>query len=1055
MTGEIWSTVAKSLAGPLLKPGARRVREAVLGPEHEQALMAVLRTTLEIVLDRLPASAGLERHERQHLQTVVEQVLGQAVAAGIFDAADGADQMAAAQRLLDEMVDSPVVDLTTFPVDVVELIAAFADELPVQLRLAAQRHASPIFEYVTQLQLEAIRQQLEMVPEAVARANLPTAGVREQATRAVQREINRRAIDDDLGGRRLVTSRALDAFDAYRDWPDWRESCQVLATRLGETCRHYREVRSVAAEIDGMDWGASFESVLQGLRELDLDRVFAELAQLSVQLRAGQHAATATSEVAARDCDNAASTARQLRRLTEQPRFEYCLTVVGQWGSGRSRLLLEIARRIVSSGHLAVFLEAGDIGPRGELLERAGRLLDSQFGTLGELSRFLAGTVKAKLFVLIDDADQWAYLRPRFLGELQELLTEASELDSLRWVITADEAHFDALSSVERPRFWERYGYARPSRGGAPDPSGWLHLDDLNVSQQLGLDILEAFANQRDRWDLATLRRDPQTFDNELRLLCNPLPAWLRLETDVGDDPPASGLIDVHRTVFVTQYWTRRKQTLTPDPQQRDELEQIATIAAQQFAGAGQGPVPLAEIVDAISSTSRFPALRDASRAEEGLALLRVGGLLRQVLSGDAEVDIQVQAVTPRLEVFWGHRIARRILADADGTDDPATELHAVLDRWGERAAVGERLAEAVVQFALVLLRWDGAQRRITERIWLRWLRDETLPAYPLWMAATAGPDDAQATLARWLAHSARDPNDKREVFALLRLVGTASTRSWSAPRRLELAKPIYRRVGEYGLVGYLARVVEAILERPDLCNDQNYVTTLLALSGIEAAGVAESAAGAAVRAGEGIFGGDIWAWLTKLLMYFQHSTRSETRRDFPRTPGTPAQVEHRVRDPDGTSAIFFWQHLARAACQALVRRRGLKAFHDLADSNWYGAHRDGVDGHVARRLRSEANVALGNWFREHRWTAEGASAYVGLVTVLTAGEALPLQLLEQREIAFFLIRHSTITRGRPGVVVDSMFHPSLRVLCADRRLHPRISRWLRATCEANNLTVR
>ena len=1049
MTGEIWWTVAKPLAGPLLKPGLRRAKEAVLGPEHEQALITVLRTTLEIVLDRLPASAGLERHERQHIQTVVERVLGQAVTAGIFDAADATDPTAAAERLLDALTNFPAVDLTTLPVDGAELFAAFVDELPVQLRLAAQRHESPIFEFVTQLQLDAIRQQLDAVLEAVARASLPAAGAREHARRAMQREINRRANDDDLGRQRLVESRALRAFDAYRSRPDWRELCRVPAEGLGGFCRGHRDLSSVAAKIDRLDWGASFESVLQGLRDLDLDWAMAELVQLGVHLRAGHHAE------AARHCDNAASAARQLRRQTEQPRFEYCLTVVGQWGSGRSRLLLEIARRIASSGDLAVFLEAGGPSPRTELLERAGRLFDSPFATLGQLGRFLAETVKATLVVLIDDADQWAYFHSRFLGDLQELLTEASEFDSLRWVITADEAYFDALSSAERSRFWERYGFAWTGRGGAPDPSGWLQLDDLNVSQRLGLDILEAFAHQEDRWDLAALRRDPRTFDYELRLLCNPLPAWLRLEAGAGDDAPASGLIDVHRTAFVTEYWTRRKHTLTPHPQQRDELEQIATIAAQRFAGEGPGPVPLTEMVDTISATSRFPALRDAGRAEEGLALLRVGGLLRQVLSGDAEVDIQVQAVTPRLEVFWGHRIARRILADADGTEDPAEELRPVLDRWGARAAAGERLAEAVVQYALVLLGWDGAERRITERIWLRWLRDTTLPVYPLWMAATAAPDKAQATLARWLANAPRDASTKREVFSLLRLVGTASTSSWSAPRRLELAKRHYRRVGESGLGGYLARVVEAILYRPDLCNDQNYVTTLLALSGIEAAGVAESAAAASVQAGELGYGDDAWAWLTKLLMYFRHSTRPERGSDFPRTPSTPAQVEHHTQDPDGITAIFFWQHLARAACQALVRRRGLGAFHDLATSNWYGANHDGVDRHVATRMRSEANVALGSWFREHRSTAEDASTYVGLVAALTAGEALALQLVEQREIAFFLIRHSTITRGRPGVEVDPVFHTSLRVLCADRALRPRISRWLQATCEANGFATR
>lgn len=464
MTGEIWWTVAKPLAGPLLKPGVRRAKEAVLGPEHEQALITVLRTTLEIVLDRLPASAGLERHERQHIQTVVERVLGQAVTAGIFDAADATDPTAAAERLLDALTNFPAVDLTTLPVDGAELFAAFVDELPVQLRLAAQRHESPIFEFVTQLQLDAIRQQLDAVLEAVARASLPAAGAREHARRAMQREINRRANDDDLGRQRLVESRALRAFDAYRSRPDWRELCRVLAEGLGDFCRGHRDLSSVAAKIDRLDWRASFESVLQGLRDLDLNWALAELVQLGVQLRAGHHAE------AARHCDNAASAARQLRRQTEQPRFEYCLTVVGQWGSGRSRLLLEIARRIASSGDLAVFLEAGGPSPRTELLERAGRLFDSPFATLGQLGRFLAETVKATLVVLIDDADQWAYFHSRFLGDLQELLTEASEFDSLRWVITADEAYFDALNSAERSRvlgaIWVRVD--RPWRRTGP-----------------------------------------------------------------------------------------------------------------------------------------------------------------------------------------------------------------------------------------------------------------------------------------------------------------------------------------------------------------------------------------------------------------------------------------------------------------------------------------------------------------------------------------------------------------------------------------------------------
>ena len=556
---------------------------------------------------------------------------------------------------------------------------------------------------------------------------------------------------------------------------------------------------------------------------------------------------------------------------------------------------------------------------------------------------------KATLVVLIDDADQSAYHDPRSWGIFEELLTEASEFDLLRMGDHGRRGPHRCVELSGTSRFWERYGFAGPAveahrilAAGSARPS--------QRSQRLGLDMLEAIAQQEDRRDLAALRRDPQTFDYELRLLCNPLPAWLRLEAGAGDDAPASGLIDVHRTAFVTKYWTRRKHTLTPHLQQRDELEQIATIAAQRFAGEAQGQYSLTEMVDTISATSWFPALRDAGRAEEGLALLRVGGLLWQVLSGDPMVDIQVQAVTPRLEVFWGHRIARRILADADSTEDPAEELRLA---WtdGEHA---RPLASAWPR------RWRSSR-------WHFWGGMEPSGASPS-ASGCAGsairhcrsirsgwPLPPRRTRRRplWHAGSPTLPATRRQSARCSRCSG------WSGRQHQELvrASPTgtcatalhsRRRVRAGRLPGPR---VEAILSRPELCNDQNYVTTLLALSGIETASVAEtprpprSGRRAAATA-------TTWGLADQAheILPAQHETRGAS--EFPRRPSASQQLEQSAQDQDGITAYHFWQHLVRAACQALVRRRGLGAFHDLATSNWYGANHDGVDRHVATRMR-------------------------------------------------------------------------------------------------------
>jgi hypothetical protein len=67
------------------------------------------------------------------------------------------------------------------------------------------------------------------------------------------------------------------------------------------------------------------------------------------------------------------------------------------------------------------------------------------------------------------------------------------------------------------------------------------------------------------------------------------------------------------------------------------------------------------------------------------------------------------------------------------------------------------------------------------------------------------------------------------------------------------------------------------------------------------------------------------------------------------------------------------------------------------------------------------------------------------------SGAGFDAGLLDQREIAFFLIRHSTGTSHRPRVRVDRRFHGALEVLCRDEELRKRVH-WLQPTCEANDI---
>jgi hypothetical protein len=100
--------------------------------------------------------------------------------------------------------------------------------------------------------------------------------------------------------------------------------------------------------------------------------------------------------------------------------------------------------------------------------------------------------------------------------------------------------------------------------------------------------------------------------------------------------------------------------------------------------------------------------------------------------------------------------------------------------------------------------------------------------------------------------------------------------------------------------------------------------------------------------------------------------------------------------------------------------------------------------------MRQEANVALGAVFRSrHDADPTIKTEFLALVDDLARGRALSLPQLTQQEIAFFLIRHTTITGGRPAVVVDKSLRPVLRTLCHDKQLRARIHLAL-PTCALN-----
>lgn len=863
----------------------------------------------------------------------------------------------------------------------------------------------------------------------------PTKREHLQATarRWGQHELSRR-VNEQPGRDILINSQALTDFDLFVGH-DWRRDCRKEAQRLCDLLGTKRQYTSLAVRIRALDWNTSFETLWTDLRALDFGHLVEELRHLRTSIAINDNA----SADAGHDLDRCLASARYLRDEAERPRFRHCYAIVGGWGSGRTRLLVECGRRLLEQGHVLAFVGSemrGDL--TREVLLQAGQVFGTTPESLADTARRLRTLLDAQLFVLVDDTDVLASRHGSFVGDLRSAIAESTIDPSIRWILATDETRFDVLCSATDPWFWQRYGYI----DGLPELGGWIDLDVADAEEELGFALIEHFADAEEHRALQEFRADAAAFDYERRQLTKPLPAWLSIET--GSSARGARVTNVNRDAVVAAYWQRRRDTLVDGSIGPHELEQAVTILAQRFVEYGYA-LYLDEVTKLIEATATMPALRDGRGAERVISILRTGGLIACEFIGDPEVVLQRCSLYPRFELFWGYRIARTVLAQIRSDPEAAAALFSAIRPWALRAGAGDRLGESVTAFFL-LLESTTAGAPVEPTIWQRWLDDPEVPDHPLMLAAAGAPNEVQNALAKSFQRTKPAVDTKRGLFALLRLVALAATPDWPAFTRLNLVRSHYRDVRANGLSSYLGYAIATLAEREELCDAHNYKAFLHSLSGCEDADVAPAAAEAAVRAGRQIFEDDDAAWLRSLMRYLKGSSDPRTPDEFPRRPSDSADISE---GSDGL--VYFWQRLIHAGCRELVRRRGLDAFDTFAGVRWLVARRAGIAPYVATRMQIEANVAIGTLFPDDARPSRLVARYVELVNALIDGRAMAdIPRVEQREIAFFLIRHSQVTHRAPAVVVSPVLRPALKVLGADDELRQRLGQWLTATCQAN-----
>jgi hypothetical protein len=480
---------AKALIGPIAKPVGKKLKETILGPAEVNAFVTVCDKTLHLVIERVLSPYQVGKEQGAHVWAVLSKALNLAAAPDMLvKSTDDQERTSRLEQLLEQLRDSKFFDADTLqiedggkviPIDVAEILQLYLTELPLQLRIAAEGHDSPLFEFVTLDTLSTLQEMLVeqkvLLRQLQQATNLvpskPTAAAR--ASRITRYEIDRKV----SGGRDLfIDSFVLGEASKYLEILDWH-SIVVDHFKTIDSC--WSVYQYLASDSDLMALLTSnkrltYASLHRSIRRLPLAKMQADLAAQAGQIKVEEARRASTS-------------IRWMQRQAITPDFGYCFGVVGSWGSGRTRLLAEFASYVLSDNDFAVFVDTVSPTPLEErVLAAAGQLFDGKFAELSDLDAFLDEVMAANLCILLDDVELGAQMRPDFAQELQGLLEKATAARRLRWVLTVDELHLDAVLTSERPHFWTNYCFvSKELRGDFMHTGGWLDLDAANIREQL------------------------------------------------------------------------------------------------------------------------------------------------------------------------------------------------------------------------------------------------------------------------------------------------------------------------------------------------------------------------------------------------------------------------------------------------------------------------------------------------------------------------------------------------------------------------------------------
>ena len=680
-----------------------------------------------------------------------------------------------------------------------------------------------------------------------------------------------------------------------------------------------------------------------------------------------------------------------LRRQIERPNFGTAILITGSWGSGKSRLLDEIADESLSRRRLVLYVDSRAPGTlRETIFMEASQSIGKMISTRSELE--LEARQYAGICVIIDDWEVAVHRNRDRNSELLRLMADWSGLP-VRWVIAVDETAMPLMLDRNATKEWRRFGWDLGDKESNPHLiSGWLHLDDRNEAEGIGIDLIRYYLGPSP--ELEELKRQNSSSMDLRRALSQPLLAILKSTSGA-----VAATDEAHLPAVLERYWISWLAALETAPKSELLLDSLVDDCCASLAG-------MVLAGDEIS-TSRLKSIW----RPEGMLPHDRKSTLNVILS----VLIYRRFLAPVRDslvpddassLLWGYLLSREYQRRLGTTSDIAVE--GFLGMMRRLAKIGDAATRAAIRIALLEVASASIEINVKQEIFDAWLRDPDLPSGVLWESAVALPAEERYSLMR----SARDVGPRAEdAFWVIRFVRIEPPRS--SPESVE-ALQFLTRIVSYVEAGGLSDYFRASLERCIRSLEWGVLAdALLGLELLQKLVIPEL----------------VTAIANAVVDHVCYDTKSErllwldVLRQFTLDRCRDAEFQYSGRS--------LWRELVSVSLEEIGRTIGPRIMVELIDAGWYSHEEGSGSAHKMQwALRQSGHVAFGHTWRHNR------REFVNVADKLIEHGFPGVPAYRQSAAALFGIRHTRTTRGG-RVAVSSVFERHLDELRINGALRP------------------